>query len=235
MLRRSVPTTPRDRPDYRCLRIRHCHFERLHGHPVGRIFRNRSRRCVVSDRHRGLVSLIDGEDGSDRADVTGVDDVIVNLALTAAQTTKHGTDVILHIVHVASGSGDDLLTGNHLDNSLSPGDANDTLIAGLGNAMLDGGAGNDMLIGGAGNDRIAGGNGDDTVVLVGNWGVDSVADFTIAGAGETIDPTGAVAIVDFADPVANLLTQSAAYVVIISGADVLTLTGKNGGGQPDGN
>ena len=114
---------------------------------------------------------IDGGAGRDRAYYTGTVGATVNLSLTGAQVTGQGTDTLIGIEHISSGSGNDRLTGNTLGNNLSSGAGNDT---------VDGGAGNDVLYGGDGNDSLTGGVGTDSFVFntalqVGN--VDRITDF----------------------------------------------------------
>ncbi|WP_137718222.1 calcium-binding protein [Methylobacillus flagellatus] len=60
-------------------------------------------------------------------------------------------------------------SGNHLDNQIVGGGADDE---------LSGGNGNDVLIGGAGSDELDGGNGADIFVLNSLSGVDELEDFT---------------------------------------------------------
>ena len=110
---------------------------------------------------------IDGGDGTDRAYFTGTNAAIVNLGLITAQNTGHGTDTILNVEHISSGSGNDRLTGNALGNSMTSGDGNDTLNGATGNDALYGGDGNDSLTGGSGNDRIDGGDGADRAYFTG--------------------------------------------------------------------
>jgi len=85
--------------------------------------------------------------------------------------------------------------------------------------------GNDRLDGGAGNDRMNGGTGDDRFVFAGNWGVDVVTDFTLAGTGERIDLITAIGIVDFADLSAGHMAQVGGNTVITAGINSLTLAG----------
>ena len=67
------------------------------------------------------------------------------------------------IENAEGGSGDDVLIGNALDN---------TLTGGAGKDLLSGSVGNDKLFGGAGADRLSGGHGDD--LLDGGAAVDKV-------------------------------------------------------------
>jgi hypothetical protein len=123
---------------------------------------------------------LDGGGGSDRAYFTGTVAATVNLSLTTAQVTGHGTDTILNVEHVSSGSGNDRLTGNAQGNSLIAGDGNDTLSGGDGNDALYGGNGNDLLSGGFGNDALFGGTGADTFFFGPGFGADTVRDFDAA-------------------------------------------------------
>jgi Ca2+-binding RTX toxin-like protein len=107
---------------------------------------------------------IDGGTGSDSASFTGTVAVTINLGRTTAQDTGHGTDTILNVEHVTSGSGNDRLTGNALGNSLISGDGND---------ILNGAAGNDTLTGGLGNDVYVV-SGADVIVELAAGGTDTV-------------------------------------------------------------
>lgn len=115
--------------------------------------------------------VLDGGDGIDRASFVGTAAVTVNLGLTTAQTTGYGIDTLRNIEDLASGSGNDRLTGNALDNSLTSGAGDDTLA---------GGAGNDTLFGGAGNDVLTGASGEDSFVFdkaMGATNIDRITDF----------------------------------------------------------
>lgn len=96
---------------------------------------------------------------------------------------------------VASGAGNDRVTGNSAANRIDAGigndiidgaGGNDTLLGGLGNDklkggtgmdVLDGGAGRDWLDGGFGDDLLSGGAGADRFVFRGASGTDSILDF----------------------------------------------------------
>lgn len=84
-------------------------------------------------------------------------------------------------------SGDDEIHGGDGDDRLQGFGGNDQLFGGLGNDILFGGAGNDRLEGGGGRDRLEGGSGDDVLkgggnrdlfTFVGEWGNDTVEDFS---------------------------------------------------------
>ena len=115
--------------------------------------------------------LIDGGLGTDRAYFTGTTAATVNLSLITAQVTGFGTDTLLGVEHLSSGSGNDRLTGNTLGNSLISGAGNDAVDAGAGNDALYGGDGNDLMIGGIGDDRIDGGLGIDRAYFTGTAAV----------------------------------------------------------------
>jgi len=67
------------------------------------------------------------------------------------------------IENAVSGSGNDVIVGNHADNILTGGDGDDRLEGGNGSDHLLGGPGSDILIGGAGADILDGGGGFDFV------------------------------------------------------------------------
>ena len=127
--------------------------------------------------------LIDGGADSDFANYCGTASVTVNLSLTSAQVTGQGTDTLVNIENISSGSGNDRLTGNTLANILK---------GCAGNDMLNGGAGNDMLFGGAGNDSLTGGTGADSFVFntaLHADNVDRITDFKVADDTLRLDNT----------------------------------------------
>lgn len=99
------------------------------------------------------------------------------------------------LVTIQGTAGNDVLTGNNLDNTISGDRGNDTLsgqggndklYAGSGNDSVSGGDGNDQLNGGTGNDQLDGGNGNDR--LIGVYAGDSSP---LVGKGEVDRLTGA--------------------------------------------
>ncbi|GBD53519.1 hypothetical protein NIES298_40660 [Microcystis aeruginosa NIES-298] len=114
--------------------------------------------------------------GIDTLDFTGTNTAVrVNLGTTAVQTavtnnlrlTFSANNTIENII---SDSGNDRLTGNSLNN---------TLTGGGGNDQLTGQNGNDSLIGGFGDDLLTGGNGSDNFIFnSSNLGIDAISDFT---------------------------------------------------------
>lgn len=182
--------------------------------------------------------VMDGGAGSDRAYFTGTGAATVNLSLTIAQTTGYGTDTIINVEHITSGSGNDQLTGSELNNSLVSGAGNDTLSGGLGIDTLDGGTGNDWLDGGVGGDSMAGGANDDTYVVdssadviveFANAGTDLVrssADtYTLAGYVENLTLTGSSAINGSGNGLNNMLTGNSGNNILMGDAGNDTLNG----------
>ena len=108
---------------------------------------------------------IDGGAGTDTAVFSGTAAVTVNLGLTTAQVTGRGTDILINIENVTSGSGNDLLTGNGGKNVLS---------AGAGNDTLNGGAGADRMIGGDGDDIYTVDNAGDIIIETASGGLDRI-------------------------------------------------------------
>ena len=78
---------------------------------------------------------------------------------------------------VRGGAGNDMIFGGAGDDALSGGDGNDILWGGIGQDLLAGDAGNDKLHGGSGDDFISGGDGNDEL-----WG-DGGDDRLIGGTG----------------------------------------------------
>lgn len=117
-------------------------------------------------------------------------------------------------------SGNDLLNGGWGSDALIGGDGNDKLLGGKGSDYLAGGddndvlrghRGSDTLAGEAGDDRLFGGGGDDTFVF--GSGRDVVQDLDLS-EGDQISLANATGITDFADLVANHMTQMAQHVRI---------------------
>jgi Ca2+-binding RTX toxin-like protein len=78
------------------------------------------------------------------------------------------------IENAVTGSGNDTITGNDLDNRLNSGGGNDTVNGAGGDDTIIGGAGRDTLIGGSGNDRIYFDASDDLASLNGGAGMDTL-------------------------------------------------------------
>lgn len=145
---------------------------------------------------------LNGGTGWDTYDLSSTSsDAAINLSTQTATSADIGTDTLVAIERILSGSGDDLLTGRTFDDELHGNGGADTI---LGNAgydylyggsgddsirggndydTLDGGAGNDTLMGDAGNDWLFGGEGDDIL----NGGADlDFADYSKASAAVTV-------------------------------------------------
>ncbi len=84
--------------------------------------------------------ILDGGDGLDLAYYTGSTNIVVDLSLETGQDIDgHGTDTLISIENISSGSGNDTLTGNDQDNVLSSGAGSDTLEGKGGDDYLNGG------------------------------------------------------------------------------------------------
>lgn len=77
----------------------------------------------------------------------------------------------------AGTTGDDVMNGSAIADTLSAGSGNDVIHGLAGDDMLDGGKGRDILVGGAGNDTLVGGDGRDLFVFDSATGSDTIADF----------------------------------------------------------
>ena len=109
--------------------------------------------------------LLDGGTGIDWIDYTGTMQVKIDLALTTAQHTNFGNDIIIGIENVSGGSGNDVLKGNAGANILKGNGGNDQFWGQGGDDFIFGGTGNDTLSGGTGNDKLYGEDGDDRLSM----------------------------------------------------------------------
>jgi len=153
--------------------------------------------------------LLNGGGGFDRAEFlsSATQDMVVRLDRGTA--TGMGTDTLVSIEHVTTGSGDDLLVGNGMGNSL---------IAGRGADRLIGNGGADRLVGGIGNDRLTGGSGADRFVFERGDGTDRVTDFA-NGTDHFVITSGAARFTDLtvADAGADVRINFANVVIIVEG------------------
>ena len=107
----------------------------------------------ATDPGRGV--LDDGNGGTDWVQMAAISgdvlaDLVGDIRVDGVLWTSIGAGVIENI---ATGDGDDAVTGNAADNDISTGRGDDTLIGDAGDDILRGGPGADVLNGGAGIDR----------------------------------------------------------------------------------
>jgi Ca2+-binding RTX toxin-like protein len=143
----------------------------------------------------GGTDVLNGGAGTDGAWYTSLAGVTIDLALASAQDTGGGgSQTLIDIENVAgSDTGDDILRGNAVANTLTGNGGADQLYGVAGNDILGGGDGADRLDGGLGDDRLAGGADNDVLDggagndrLDGGSGVDS-ADYYLSAAGVTVN------------------------------------------------
>nr|WP_329603666.1 calcium-binding protein [Planktothrix agardhii] len=79
---------------------------------------------------------------------------------------------------IYGGQGNDLLDGSEGNDLLSGDQGDDTLDGGEGNDILTGGQGNDWLVGAEGDDTLTGGAGNDRFYLASSFGNELITDFT---------------------------------------------------------
>ncbi len=113
--------------------------------------------------------------GIDTLDFTGSsNDVNVNLNTSGTQVVNANLTLNIaaasvgQIENLTGGAGNDTLTGNALNNTLSGGGGNDVLTGNAGNDTLNGGDGNDTINTNGGADGVDGGTGDDIINFSGN-------------------------------------------------------------------
>jgi len=110
--------------------------------------------------------------------------------------------------------GDDHLFGGNGRDTLEGGNHSDVLLGEYGYDSLDGGAHNDTLDGGAHDDTLTGGTGSDVFVFGGTFDDDTITDFDAFDDDEIIDVASIGTITDYADLLANHMTQVGSDVVI---------------------
>lgn len=121
-------------------------------------------------------NTVDGGDGVDTVSWTGANArITIDLAITAAQATGLGRDILSGIEGAIGGSLGDRLTGNGVANRLDGRLGNDLLTGRAGHDLLFGGGGRDTLEGGFGNDSLIGGDGVDVFHF--GAGTDTINDF----------------------------------------------------------
>lgn len=113
------------------------------------------------------------------------------------------------------GNGEDTLTGEAGDDTISGGNGKDELFGLAGNDIISGDNGPDLLNGGLGNDTLTGGNGPDIFVLAAGEGTDTITDFS------SPDSIGLSMGIGFDD-----LSFAGEDIILTSNSEVLaTLTG----------
>lgn len=168
-----------------------------------------------------------GGAGIDAVTFLGTAPARVNLAVTAAQATGAGTDILSGFENVITGSGADIVTGDGLGNRIITGAGNDLIVGGAGNDVISADDGIDRITGGAGTDVIWGGAGADSFVFNLHDGGDVIQDYQdgtdrlVIDSGATafnqltITQTGANSIVKFGDVSITLVNVS--YWMLDSG------------------
>ncbi len=180
------------------------------------------------------IDTMSGGAGNDWYLVDSADDVVTETAgggtadqvlASVSYALAAGVDVERLATLLQTGTGAINLTGNDLAQRINGNDGNNVLSGLGGRDVLRGLAGNDTISGDEGNDTLSGGAGADTFVFTSGWGQDRIVDFEVALATEVIDLSAVVEITDFADLVANHLSEQAGHAVITVGASQIRLAG----------
>lgn len=173
--------------------------------------------------HDNLVRLAEAHaEGKPLVDVFGYtvsdnhdahDSSSINVNIDVSTGTGHSDGAGNQLIFGTADS--DILHGGVGDDYLSGGAGDDTLFGGAGDDYLFGGAGNDFLDGGEGNNHLYGGDGNDVLVfhkgdtIDGGAGTDILLVSNEEGAGLSVDA---------------LFTQTSGIEVVVTGADVNSLT-----------
>jgi Ca2+-binding RTX toxin-like protein len=123
--------------------------------------------------------------------------------------------------------GNDRILGGNGDDAMAGGLGNDRLFGQAGNDRLFGGPGSDLIAGGSGNDRLCGDADADTFQFYAGFGVDTIADFSLAQHDSIVlDDAiwGGAALTD-AQVVANFARVVSGGVLLDFGADEILIAG----------
>lgn len=133
-----------------------------------------------------LGDVLDGGEGIDAAEYVYAAEVQAALDGSFSNTGSAAGDTYASIENISgSDTGNDILSGNGVDNTLWGNGGNDTLYGRAGNDLLYGYTGADILFGGDGNDELVGGKGADN--LYGGLGYDSASYYFSAGVTVALD------------------------------------------------
>ena len=117
---------------------------------------------IITQGHN--IDDIDGGTGTDTLDVSSfTGGYNANLTANTHTYSFGGTQTILSVENISSGSGNDVLTGNNADNVFNGNNGADTIYGGGGNDTIHGNAGGDFLYGEDGKDVIYGDSGADSL------------------------------------------------------------------------
>ncbi len=128
-------------------------------------------------------------------------------------------------------SGDDIITGQGLDQTLEGFSGNDTLSAGTGNDTLLGGLGNDSMIGGLGDDTYMVDNAGDIVTENANEGTDTVISslsYTLGNDLEKLVLSGTADLNGTGNALSNALTGNSGNNLLDGGTGADNLIGGAG-------
>lgn len=130
-------------------------------------------------------TIEDSDGGTDWLNMAAIADAI-EVTLAAGEAINVGGSQWASIgagliENIATGDGNDTITGQNADNNIATGRGNDEIDAGDGNDTVDAGGDDDLVLAGQGNDSVDAGGGTDTVdggtgndFIFGDWGADSL-------------------------------------------------------------
>lgn len=181
---------------------------------------------------------LDGGEGNDSLSGDGGNDLLLGGAGDDTLVGGWGDDTLdggvgndslvgwVHTDELIGGAGNDTLVGGDGTDTLLGGDGADTLNGGEGNDYLNGGDGADSIKGDSGDDTLIGGSNGDTFVFADGFGHDTILDFSVTDDTEQMDLTFVSSVIDFADLMADHLSQVGGDSVIDDGlGNTITLTG----------
>ena len=173
---------------------------------------------------------LNGGSGNDTFNDSSSDQAITaNLTTGTASGASIGTDTLISIETVLSGTGDDLLIGNSIGNAFTSNDGDDLINGGGGTDTMSGGEGNDLYIISNSTEHVA-----TEVFDAGSMGSDELR-FSATTAGQTLTifagDTGLERVViGTGSAIGEAVTTAttALNVNASNGANALSITGNNG-------
>jgi Ca2+-binding RTX toxin-like protein len=160
----------------------------------------------------------------------GGGDTLINRGTIAGDVILHAGTNILDSSHghllgtVMGGTGADTLIGGVDDDTLSGGLGIDTLAGGAGDDILSGGGQRDTLTGGRGDDTMSGGAAVDTFKFSGEFGHDTITDFTGGpDAGHDIIRFALDDFTSFGELTTHVTTVGSDTVITLDSGDTIVL------------
>lgn len=191
---------------------------------------------ITGDRGNNMIRGLAGDDDLDGgrgndlvsynrdARYGGTDGVTINLQRGYAIDGFGDRDTLTGFERAIGTDSKDKIIGSRRDDALEGLSGNDVLKGGRGDDELFGSGGKDKLEGGAGDDELTGGSRADQFIFKGNFGNDTITDFSTQGSAERINLARIEEIRSFNDLINNHISEDSDGNAVISDDDGNTIT-----------